>query len=277
MSLILVVVAFFLVMGLIVRLMENRLAYFPTPFPENFSELSRYGLNLEDVFLATSDGKRIHGWFHPVPESPSVLLWFHGNAGNLADRMDHLQILSLLGVNVFAIDYRGYGKSEGSPDEEGIYRDADAAYRFLTEKKGFAPARIIVYGISLGSAVAMDLAVRKRCAGLILSAPFTSAREMTRRMFRIPFLEYFPRTRFDNLRKIAQIRVPVLILHGTQDDLVPFEMGKRLFEAANEPKTFFPVEGAGHNDIYVIAQEDYLDQMRKFVDFSSQEEEAVER
>ena len=271
MSLILVVVAFFLTMGFIVRLVENRLAYFPTPFPENFGEVSHYALNLEDVFLTTCDGKRIHGWFHAVSKSRSLLLWFHGNAGNLADRMDHLQILSLLGVNVFAIDYRGYGKSEGSPDEEGIYRDADAAYRFSTEEKGFDPARIIIYGISLGSAVAVDLAARKRCAGLILSAPFTSARAMARRMFRIPFIEYFPRTRFDNLGKIAQIRTPVLILHGTQDELVPFEMGKRLFEVANEPKTLFPVEGAGHNDIYVIAEEDYLVQMRKFMDFSSKE------
>ena len=157
MSLILVVVAFFLVMGLLVRLMENRLAYFPTPFPESFGDASHDGLSLEDVFLQTTDGLRIHGWFHRVPESPSVLLWFHGNAGNLADRLDHLRILSLLGVNVFAIDYRGYGKSEGAPNKEGIYRDADAAYRFLTAEKEFDPDRIVVYGISLGSAVAVDL------------------------------------------------------------------------------------------------------------------------
>ena len=271
MSLILVVVAFFLVMGLLVRLMENRLAYFPTPFPESFGDASHDGLSLEDVFLQTTDGLRIHGWFHRVPESPSVLLWFHGNAGNLADRLDHLRILSLLGVNVFAIDYRGYGKSEGAPNEEGIYRDADAAYRFLTAEKECDPDRIVVYGISLGSAVAVDLAARKPCGGLILSAPFTSAREMVRRMFRIPFIQYFPKTRFDNLAKIRRVGVPVLIMHGTQDELVPFEMGKRLFEAAGEPKRFFPVEGAGHNDIYVIAREAYLDQMRKFVDFSSKE------
>ena len=271
MSLILVVVAFFLVMGLLVRLMENRLAYFPAPFPESFGDASHDGLSLEDVFLQTTDGLRIHGWFHRVPESPSVLLWFHGNAGNLADRLDHLRILSLLGVNVFAIDYRGYGKSEGAPNEEGIYRDADAAYRFLTGEKEFDPDRIVVYGISLGSAVAVDLAARKPCGGLILSAPFTSAREMVRRMFRIPFIQYFPRTRFDNLAKIRRVGVPVLIMHGTQDEVVPFEMGKRLFEAANEPKRFFPVEGAGHNDIYVIAKKDYTTRMQEFLDFSSKE------
>ncbi len=271
MPLILILVALLLVMGLIVRLMENRLAYFPTQFPENFSGASHYGLNLENVFLATSDGKRIHGWFYPALESDSVLLWFHGNAGNLTDRLGHLQTLSLLGINIFSIDYRGYGKSEGSPNEEGIYRDADAAYHFLAEEKGFHPAQIIIYGISLGSAVAIDLAARKRCAGLILSAPFTSARAMARKMFRIPFIEYFPRTRFDNLGKIGRIQVPVLIFHGTQDDTVPFKMGKNLFEAANEPKIFSPVKGAGHNDIHVIERENYLSQMRRFIDLSHKE------
>ncbi len=277
MSIILAILGGFLLSGLLVRLFENRLVYFPTPFPADFDGLSHYGLNWEDVFLKTTDEVRIHGWFRSAPESPAAILFLHGNAGNLTDRLGHLQILSLLGTNMLAIDYRGYGNSEGSPDEEGVYRDADAAYRYLIEDQGLEPGRIFIHGHSLGGSVAVDLAARKPCGGLILSGTFTRGREMARRIFRIPFLEYFPKTRFDSLEKLRRVIAPVLVIHGTEDAVVPFAMAPRLYEAARGPKFFFPVEGAGHDDLYLVAGEDYLHRLREFFTSSSQAAKTVQQ
>ena len=277
MPLILAILGVFLLCGLLIRLFENRLVYFPKPFPADFSGLPHYGLNLEDIFLKTTDGVRIHGWFRSEPASPTAILFFHGNAGNLTDRLDHLQVLSLLGTNILAIDYRGYGRSDGSPDEEGLYHDADAAYRYLIEDKGLDPGRIFIYGHSLGGAVAVDLAVRKPCGGLILSGTFTRSRDMARRIFRIPFLEYFPKTRFDTLDKIRRVTVPVLAIHGTEDTVVPFTMALQLHEAAREPKFFFPIGGAGHDGLYLVAGEKYLNRLQEFFTFSSKEAGMVQQ
>ena len=267
MHIFLAVAAGVLLAGFGIRLFEDRLVYFPAPFPEDFGGPRRHGLPLQDVNLETDDGVRIHGWFLEKPESSSVLLFFHGNAGNLTDRLGHLQILSLLGTNILAIDYRGYGKSEGSPDEAGLYRDADAAYRFLTEEKKFDPSGIVLYGHSLGGAVALDLGMRKPAGGLIIAGSFTSGLEMGRRMLLIPYLEYFAKTRFDNLAKIRRLRAPVLIMHGTEDAVIPFAMANQLYEAAAEPKFFYPVEGAAHDGLYMLGREDYLKRLEEFLTF----------
>ena len=267
MHLFLAVAAGVILAGFGIRLFEDRLVYFPAPFPEGFGSPSQHGLPLQDVYLETDDEVRIHGWFLEKPESSSVLLFFHGNAGNLTDRLGHLQILSLLGINILAIDYRGYGRSEGSPDEAGLYRDADAAYRFLTEEKKFEPSGIVLYGNSLGGAVALDLGVRNPSGGLILAGTFTSGLEMGRRMLLIPYLEYFAKTRFNNLAKIARLTAPVLIMHGTEDAVVPYVMASQLFEAAPEPKFFYPVEGASHEGLYMLEREDYLKRLEEFLKF----------
>ena len=247
---------------LLIRVFENRLIYFPPRYPEGFADPASYGLRLEEVWLTTEDGLRLNAWFLPAPTSPVVLLVFHGNADNLGYGLGRLRVLARLGVNVLALDYRGYGKSEGTPDEAGIYLDAEAAYRYLTEVRGFQPKNIVVYGESLGGAVAIYVASRHECGGLIVGSSFTSGREMARRVFRIPLLGYVLRSRFDSLAKIKQVRCPTLIVHGTRDEVVPFAMGQRLYQAAPEPKMFLPIEGAAHNDVFLVGGEKYLEALR---------------
>jgi uncharacterized protein len=251
---------------LLIRLLENRFIYFPPRYPEGFSPPERYGLCVEDVWLTTEDRVRLNAWFLPNPSSPKVLLWFHGNAENIGYDLSLLEVYSRLGIGVFAPDYRGYGRSEGSPDEAGIYRDATAAYDYLVGERGVQPEDILVFGHSLGGAVAVDLAARRRCGALIVQNSFTTARDMARRVFRIPGFEYVIKSRFDSLRKIAQVQAPILIVHGTRDEVVPFFMGRRLFEAALEAKLFLAVEGAGHNDILEVGGQSYLEHLRAFIE-----------
>lgn len=265
-----------LAIALLIRIFENRFIFFLPRYPEGFASPQSYGLRPEEVWIETEDGVRLNAWFLPGPTrpdaigaSPKVLLWFHGNAENIGMGLDQMKAFAGLGASILALDYRGYGKSEGSPNEAGVYRDADAAYRFLTDARRFQARNIFVYGHSLGGAVAIDLASRRECGGLIVESSFTSAKEMARRMFRIPFLEYAPRSRFDSLSKIARARCPVLVLHGTRDKVSPFSMGQRLYDAAPEPKTLYAIEGAGHNDLFEVAGELYLDRLRVFLGRSS--------
>lgn len=251
--------------AVLIRTFENRMIFFPPRYPEGFASPEAYGLRPEEVWLTAADGIRLNAYFLPAPESCKVLLWFHGNAENIGMELAQLKSLARLGANILAVDYRGYGKSEGSPDEAGVYRDAEAAYRYLAEARRFVPKNICVYGHSLGGAVAVELASRHECGGLIVESSFTSVPEMARHVYRLPLLEYVPRSRFDSLAKIARVRAPVLIVHGTRDRVIPFEMGRRLYEAAHEPKAFMPIEGAGHDDPYVVGGEKYFERLRAFV------------
>jgi uncharacterized protein len=255
----------FVVAILLIRTLENRLIYFPPRYPTGFVPPEHYGLQVEEVWMTTEDGVKLNGYFLPQASSPSVLLWFHGNAENIGFGLEQMKVLANLCINILEVDYRGYGKSEGSPDEPAIYRDADAAYDYLVKTRHFQPRNIIIYGHSLGGAAAVDLASRRECGGLVVQSSFTSAREMARRMFAIPLLEYFLKSSFDSLKKIQNVRVPVLIAHGTRDETIPFFMGQRLYRAAPEPKLFIPVEGAGHNDILAVAGELYLRRLREFI------------
>jgi len=251
--------------SLMIRLLENRMI-FPAPrYPEGFVPPGTYGLKAEEVWLTTSDGVRINAWFFPHAESSKVLLFFHGNAENIGTGLGRTKVLSALGLNIFAVDYRGYGKSEGSPDEAGVYRDADAAYRYLTGERGFRPKDVIIHGVSLGGAVAIDLASRVECGGLIAESTFTNARDMARHAFLIPLFAYVPKSQFKSINKIARVRAPVLIIHGRQDDLIPFAMGESLYQAAPQPKTFAPMESAGHNDVLFANPDLYVESLRKFI------------
>ncbi len=248
-----------------IRLFENSFIYFPPRFPEGFPSPELYGRHVEEVWLTTLDRVRVNAWYLPNPASQRALLWFHGNAENIGHGLEHLGFYSRLGVNVLAVDYRGYGKSEGSPNEAGVYRDADAAYDYLIQERHIQPQNIFVFGHSLGGAVAVDLASRRECGGLIVQSSITSVKDMARRMFRVPLLEYIPKSQFNSLAKIRRARAPILIVHGTRDETVPFSMGERLFAAAPEPKFFFPVEGAGHNDVVEAGGEELLDHLKSFL------------
>jgi alpha-beta hydrolase superfamily lysophospholipase len=249
----------------LLRVFENRLIFFPPRYPERFASPEDYGIHPEEIWLNASDGIRLNAYFLSKPESQKALLWFHGNAENIGMGLEHLTLLSRLGVNVLEVDYRGYGKSEGSPDEAGVYRDAEAAYQYLAASRHFVPENIFIYGHSLGGAVAVELASRHPCGGLIVESSFTSVPEMARHIYRVPLAVYIPQCRFDSLAKITRVKAPVLIVHGTGDRVVPFSMGRRLYEAANEPKTFLPVDGAGHDNPDLVGGHAYFNTLASFI------------
>ena len=212
----------------------------------------------ERVFT-TPDGVRIHAWWAEVPQARATLVWSHGNGGNIAGRSAVLRGLAARGVSVLAYDYRGYGRSEGRPSEEGVQLDVLAAYDHL-RASGVGAPRIVAFGESLGSAVSVYLATKRPCAALVLVSPFTCLRDVAR-------VHYGPLAalagnRFDSLTLIPKIRRPLLVAHGDQDEIVPFELGVRLFEAASEPKRFLRVQGAHHNDVF--ASTELLDAIARF-------------
>jgi abhydrolase domain-containing protein 17 len=249
----------------VLRTIENRLIYFPPRYPHGFPSHPDEEFAVEDVWMITDDGVRIHAFFRSNPASRRALLWFHGNAENIGYDLPYLKTLAQLGVNILAVDYRGYGRSEGKPNEAGVYHDADAAFDYLVTQRHFRAQDIVVYGVSFWGAVGIDLAARRPCGGVIIQSSFTNAGAMARRMFGIPLFEYVPMSRFDSLRKIRNIHSPILIAHGTRDEVVPYEMGQQLFRAANEPKRFYPVEGSGHNNMIEVGGAAYLDCLRHFV------------
>ncbi len=260
-----------LVMGGLLLLLEKRLIYFPM----RAHDVTPAGLGLahEELTLRTEDGVRLHGWFLPVKGSRLTVLVSHGNAGNVSHRLDRALLMqSRLGVDTLLFDYRGFGSSEGSPDEEGTYRDARAAYRWLVAR-GVSPERIVLFGESLGSAVALQLALEVEVLALVLESPFASIPEMARAVY--PFLPLWPfvRTRYDNVAKVGRLRMPLLVLHGARDEVVPFAQGRRVFDKAPEPKTFFAIKGASHNDTYVVGGDAYWKALREFLDGLPNKEE----
>jgi hypothetical protein len=246
-------------------LFEKQLIYFP--FRRLEMTPKDLGLRYEDARLVADDGTALHGWFLPVEGSRYTVLVCHGNAGNISHRLDRALLMhAKLKTDVFLFDYRGYGLSEGAPDEQGTYRDARAALRYLITDRGIDRANLIVFGESLGAAVALQMALEEPVRALVLEAPFTSIGDMARSA--LPFLPLgrLLRTRYDNLAKVGGLRMPLLILHGDRDNTVPFSQGRRLFEAAPEPKQFFAIPGASHNDTYVVGGDAYWQAWRDFLD-----------
>jgi hypothetical protein len=249
--------------GALLLVFEKRLIYFPTRAHD--ATPAGLGLAHEEVELVAADGVRLHGWFLPAKGSRLTVLLFHGNAGNVSHRLDRALMMQLrLKVDTLLLDYRGYGRSEGSPDEAGTYEDARAAHRWLVAR-GTSPERLVLFGESLGSAVATQLATEVASRALVLESPFTSVPDMARAVY--PFLPLWPfvRTRYDTLSKIAAMRVPLLILHGERDEVVPFAQGRRVFEAAPGPKRFFAIPGAGHNDTYLVGGDAYWRALSDFM------------
>ena len=241
---------------------EHSLIYYPIRQLEG--DPRAYRLRHEEITFVAEDGVRLHGWLVPGP-APWVLLWAHGNAGNISHRLDNLaEFHRRLGVSVFIFDYRGYGRSDGRPSEEGLYRDARAALATLQARPDLDPSRIIYFGRSLGAAVAVELALHRPPAALILETPFLSVSAIANRT--LPGVGYLFRTRFDSLAKIGRIRAPLLVLHGDRDEVIPFDHGRRLFEAGPEPKTFYAIPGAHHNDTYLVGGEAYWRVWREFLD-----------
>ena len=249
-------------LALMLRSLEKNFIYFPT---REYHFLPRdLGLHAEELTLDARGGARLRGWWiHGGGRR--VLLFFHGNAGNISHRLDRARLLvDSLGVDVALVDYRGYGASTGRPDEEGLYADGEAILEAATER-GLEPSRIVLFGESLGCAVAVETALHHPCAGIILEAPFLSVPRMAKAIY--PFLPAFLlHTRFDNETKVRALRVPKLIIAAEKDDVVPASQTRRLFDAAAPPKQMHVIPGATHNDTYVVGGQAYLEVLRKFLE-----------
>ncbi len=239
------VVAYLLVLGLMMA-MEDSLIYFPAVYPDGM--WNPPGLKFEDAWFEAADGTKLHGWYVPAANPRAVVLFAHGNAGNLSHRIDFLEILNRLRVSVLIFDYRGYGRSEGSPSEAGVLQDARAARRWLAERANVAESQIVLLGESLGGGVMVDLAAADGARALVLQNTFTSLPDVAR--FHYPWLpvSMLMRTRFDSLSKIGRYRGPLLQFHGDADTIIPFALAQRLHAAANEPKQLTVIPGGDHND-----------------------------
>lgn len=244
---------------------EDRMIYHPVRYPGGEWDITNSSIRIEDQQFISGDGIQLHGWFIPSDSGQFVLLWCHGNAGNITHRLDNIKKLLPLGLSVFIFDYRGYGKSEGTPSEEGLYLDAVAAYDHLTSAKGIAPENIILFGRSLGASVAVDLALQRKARALILESAFTSAKDMASVMLPYIPVGLFITSRFDAISKIKRVKLPLLMLHGDSDSVVPIELGRRLYAAANSPKSFHEIPDADHNDTYIVGGTAYFSRIADFL------------
>lgn len=244
--------------------LERRMIYYPTPLSGITPAQAR--LPYEQMTLHTADGERLGAWWIPRPEPTApVLLFHHGNAGNREDRLHNLAGLWHAGFSTLIFDYRGYAESTGKPSERGLQQDGLAAYDGLRARVGARP--ILLFGRSLGGAVAAYVATQRPAAGLILESTFTNVKAMARQVLPIPGIELLVNARYDTLARMPAIRMPLLVIHGTDDEMVPFAMGQALFEAATvAEKTFRAVRGATHNDTYVRAGSEYYRWLLEFAD-----------
>ncbi|MGH9804471.1 MAG: alpha/beta hydrolase [Candidatus Acidiferrales bacterium] len=256
---------------LLIRMFEERLIFFPDIAYGGGDKPEDYGLRAEEVFLTTSDGVRLHGYWSPAAAAERTILLFHGNAGNLSHRLDYVAFLNLLPANVLAIDYRGYGKSEGRPTEAGVYLDAEAAYDHVTRERGVRPEQLVAVGQSLGVAVAVDLATKRSVAALILEGGFPSARRVAQRAVWLPGIGYILRSRFDSASKLKELRIPVLVAHCRQDSVLPFSLGEELYAAANQPKTFVAYRGPCHEPLFHADPVDYAERLSGFLGIEATE------
>ena len=253
-----------LIWTVIAMLLEEKFIYFPTKYPNGIYEDARFIPRLQDCWITTEDGVKIHGWFAPADSAIATLVMAHGNAGNISHRIEVIRRLQNIGFNVLMFDYRGYGKSEGSPGESGIYKDGRAAFDFAGTLLGVDRNKIILWGTSLGGAVAVDVATQRQPLALILESTFSSAKEVARVAY--PFLpvHLVLRTELNSIGKISQIHVPTLFIHGNRDSIIPFGLGRKLYEAANMPKEFYVIQGSDHNDTYFVGGNEYLKRVRQF-------------
>lgn len=258
----------YLALLVLLWLAESRLIYFPGRQRSLIPPPPRLELRIERVEFEAADSVRLVGWVVPAPSESSGfwLLICHGNAGNLSesDRPAHYSGLRRVGLNLLAFDYRGYGESGGAASEQGLYRDADAAYRYLRDHRRVPAERIVVFGHSLGSAVAIDLASRVPAAGLIVEGALTSAVHRGQELYPFVPVRWIARSRFNSIDKVPGIAVPKLFLHATRDDVIPLAHGRRLFNAAAEPKTFVELKG-GHGDAFDVDSVRYFGSIAEFI------------
>ena len=245
--------------------LENRLIFHPST--EILRTPRDVGLEYQDIYFTTADNVRLNGWFIPHPQASVTMIWFHGNAGNIADRVDNIKLLhDKTRIGIFIFDYRGYGRSPGSSSETTTYLDGEAAMNFVRSQLRVESKNLVIFGRSLGAAVAAEMASRHDSRAVVLESPFVSIREMAKVI--LPAVPIGPllSAKFDVIDKVGKITVPLLVLHGDQDEIIPFEHGKKVFAAAREPKQFYPITGAGHNNTFIAGGNPYYERLRSFIE-----------
>ncbi|MDR4460464.1 MAG: alpha/beta hydrolase [Nitrospirales bacterium] len=243
---------------------EGVFVFQPSPWEDrNWARLS--GLPLEEVWLPVDESVTIFGWFVDAGPTRPVLLWCHGNAGNISHRLDNLRELFRRGLSVFVFDYRGYGRSTGTPSEPGLYQDALAGYDYVVNQRGIASSRIVVFGRSLGACVAGEVAILRSSVGVILEGAFPSIQAMSDQHYLGLPAHWFLNVDFNLSGRVAKIRSPLLVIHGEKDSIVPVALGWQVYKAANEPKQWFVVVGAEHNDVPFVGGASYFQKITDFV------------
>lgn len=262
-NLLMALCAIYLVFILLVYFGQARLVYFPEKQLSNTPDV--IGLDYAAVSIPVGNSETLHGWWMSVPDAKGTVLFFHGNAGNISHRLNYLTMFKRLGYNTLLFDYRGYGQSSGTPSESGMYQDALAAWHYLTGTKKIAPKQIVLFGESLGGAVASWLAAREKPGLLVLASTFTSVPELGAEIY--PFLpvRWISRFEYNTLKSLQAVSCPVFIAHSPQDEIIPFRHGQRLFQAAPEPKQFLPLEG-GHNTGFIFMQPVWKKALGAFMD-----------
>lgn len=245
-------------------MLDQYFVYHPADWIErNWRQIS--GLPLEDVWIQVNDHVRVFGWYVEAGPKQPVLLWCHGNAGNISHRLENLGDLFRLRLSVFLFDYRGYGKSTGSPSESGLYADALAGYEFLTGERMVAPERLVIFGRSLGAAVAGEVAIQRPAAGLILESAFPSMQSMADEHYMGLPANWFVNAEFNLSQKLPNFSAPTLIIHGDRDQIVPLKLGRQVYDSARHPKAWYKVPGAGHNDVPYVGGASYYRQILSFI------------
>ncbi|MGB5335519.1 MAG: alpha/beta hydrolase [Woeseiaceae bacterium] len=263
-KLILVLAAAYGFLVVAVYLMQGRMLYLAdVPGRTLTMTPSDVGMDYEDVFIETIDGVTLHGWFIPG-RSARVLLFFHGNAGNISHRLESIRQFRDLGMSVLIVDYRGYGQSNGRTSETGLYRDADAAWRYLIEDRGLVASDIVIFGRSLGASVASRLAARQQPRALIVESSFTSIPDIAQELY--PWLpaRWLSRLKHATREHIRDVRCPVLVVHSRDDEIIPYHHGEAIFASANEPRTLLTIRGT-HNDAFLRDERAYTEGLETFL------------
>jgi alpha-beta hydrolase superfamily lysophospholipase len=246
----------------LIYIFQSRFVYYPIRILS--SDPSSIGIRFEDVRFETADGVQLSGWFIPCNDARGVVLFCHGNAGNISHRLDSIAIFHRLGLDVFIFDYRGYGESEGKPTEYGTYEDAEAAWQYLIEEREVNPKQVVVFGRSIGGALAAWLAQHHKPGALILESTFTSLRDAAATIYHFPPIRWFVRFEYNTAEHLAEVNCPVLVVHSRDDEIMSFHHGQRLFELAGEPKMFLEITGT-HNEGFITSGRHYEEGLDAFI------------
>jgi hypothetical protein len=250
---------------LLLFVFQSRLLYFPEIGRDVLTTPRAAGLEFEEVWLDVEPGVRLHGWFVPRAQPKGVALVLHGNAGSIASRIDWLRMFHELGYAAFVIDYRGYGRSTGSPTEQGTYADAQAAWDYLVRTRGWQPGNIVVLGESLGGAIAASLVARTAPRALILQSAFTSVPDVAAVVYPIFPVRWISRFKYPTRAYLREISAPVFVAHSRGDEIIPFSHGQALYEQAREPKRFLELSG-GHNDGFIFVRREWIEALAAFLE-----------